>query len=148
MYELCILIVVVDHHVQVLVDGEDANSLQVGQHVEEHALQFLTWRESVVVQVVDVFFLKLLDGHEHGKSVQQHLYPSCGNGCEIGSLEGLAQVGGHRYAALHNVGLVNERPVLIRRVEHRKREGVPPDTYDHLLVLYLLHLAAKVLIFL
>ena len=114
--ELHIAVTVVDHAIQVFVDGEETDHLQVWQHVEEYLPRFLTWGEGVGIEVVDVLLLKLFDGHEHRRGVEHHLHPLHVCRRQDGGFQGLPEVGSHRDAAFHHVGLIAEWLFLISRV--------------------------------
>ncbi len=114
--ELHIGISVVDHAVQVFVDGEETDRLQVGQHVEEYLPRLLTRGEGINIEVVDVLLLKLFDGHEHRRGVEHHLHPFHVCRRQGGSLQGLPQIGSHRDAAFHHIGLIAEWLFLVSRV--------------------------------
>ena len=123
---------VAEHASEILVDGKDTDALQVGQDVVEDGALFLAGREGVVEDRGNGFLLELFYGNEHGWCVDEHLGPTGVDGHQVGRLEGLAEVGSHRDAALDDIGFVEVGPLRIGEVGHRKREGVPPDAYNHL----------------
>ena len=84
----------------------------------------------------DRILFELFDGYEHGGGVDEHLCPAGVNGHQVGSLEGLPQIGCHRNAAFYSIGLMYIRPLIVGEVGHRKRERVSSDANDHLSLIH------------
>ena len=133
MHQLHVVEVVGEHHQQVFVDGVHADGIQRGQHVEFHHILIVSG-EGMQVECRSVGFLKLLDGHHQRGGVDHY---ACTGEVDLpgeGS-ESLAQVCGHRDAALHHVGLKLNRLFRIRLVRDHKRQRIVPHADRQLLAI-------------
>ena len=120
---------VVDHVVQIFVDGKETDGLLVGQHVITHDVLFLSSGEGMVEECLDIFLLKLLDRHQHLRGVQQHVGTVDGSIDQEVALEGLAQIDSHRDTGFHDVRLIDDGLHRVRGVEQGEGEAVSPDAY-------------------
>ena len=122
MQELYIVEMVGEHHQQVFVDAEDTDGIQRGEHVVTHNV-FFAFGEGMQIEGGGVGFLKLFDGHHQHGGVDQYARRGQVDGTRVGS-EGFAEVGGHRDAALHDVGLMLHGLLCIGGVCDGKRQRV------------------------
>ncbi len=134
MDDLHIIEMVVEHRQEVFVDAEDADGIQCGEHVVTDHILFVSG-EGMQIECGGIGFLELLYGyHQHG-GVDQYAGSGQVDGSGVG-LEGFAEVGDHRNAAFHNVGLMQYGLFCIRRIRHRKRQRVVAHTYCQLLAVH------------
>ena len=92
--DLHLVEVIVDNRAQVFIDTEDGDSIQIGQHIIDHAV-FLTLWKRVTVEGFDVTLLKLFYRHYQRFGINHHLNATdifCQN---IHRLECLSEIGWH-----------------------------------------------------
>ena len=120
MDKLNVVEAVVDGPLYLLDDSEQAYRLQIGQHIVVHdAFSRLHW-QGVVEDGFHILFLKLLDRHQYRWGVDQQLATADIGRQQFNALEGLSQVGRHRDAAPHDVGLEDDGTLRVGSVVHRK----------------------------
>ena len=131
MDELHIGKLIADDAPQVFVDSKQTDSLQVRQYIEESCARFLSGREHMVQQILNLLLLKLVYGHERRRRVEQHSYTMCVGSRQVDGLQRFAEIGSHRDAALYDVWFVDYGLLLTRHVEQGKGERILSDTYGH-----------------
>ena len=97
-------------------------------------------------QRLNEWLFKLLDGYQHRWGIDKHLSlldVRVGN-YQIGTLEGLAEIGRHGDAALHDVGLKAQRASGVGNIECREGERVSPYPYINLLTFHFHTLATHI----
>ena len=127
------------HAMEIFVDGKETDGFQLRQYVIENDTFCGARGEGMVEEHFHVFFLELFDGHEHGRRIYQYLQTFI---LWRRDLEGLAQIGCHGDAALHDIGLIIQRALLVGSVERREGKRVLSDAYDHLFLSHHSHILA------
>ena len=98
---------VVYHHAQVAVDGEEQHGIQAGQHLVDNLASFLL-ADGVMVEVGGLLLLELLQRNKYGGRIDDELCPTVAAVQQVAVAECFAQVGSHRNAASDDVWLVND----------------------------------------
>ena len=94
---------VLDNSIQILVDGEDANGLQVGQYVVQYYTLFLTRRVRIRKERFHVVLVELFDGYQQRRGIYHDKNLGSILVYIVACLECLAQIGRHRDTATNHV---------------------------------------------
>ena len=136
--------VIVDNQLQVFVHSKHRDGIQVRQHIIEHGILVMA-RKGVAIEFHYVGFLKLLYRHHQHWHIHQYLYLADILTAQVGTLERLTQVGSHRHAALHHIGLKGDRRRRQRRGYGGKRQAMltnPDNQAEIPLILFYFHIFA------
>ena len=128
--ELHLLKALAKHLVQIFVDGKDTNGIEGGQYVVKHgALLLVLHREAVVEERLDEGLFELFYGNQQRWGVNDHLslLDVAVRDHQFRTLEGLAEIGRHRDATLHDIGFKVQWACGVGDIVRRKGKRAFPD---------------------